>query len=477
VPIRKIAKPDELDQEQEQSNRARRAILTGTAVGLAAVAGATFGGAQPARAQSTQPVTQLQPSGDKSGVTDTNNINGALNALATAGTGPSTGGGVLWLAPGQFYVSVLSGSAAITIPEQVGSGTQAGFPCSLMGSGAATVLNMVGSSPGAAVFAHRANNYNPPFGNPGPHTMGFIRDLVIDGTSAPANSSGLDCGSGWGLDVNVTIANFTASGCIGLNQVNRNNWSEKCRFRCHLLNNATACVIGAVGSAGTSHDYSEYDLYLFTYAPSGLNGNVGQTGIVVQNGVNVGGAFFRVHGNIENWPASTSFPPTPPAMLSILDTSTIANALFHVNVEYDKGPDNNSNPPYTIYFGTTSSQIIQSSGEMKFNGGTNSNAQYTPQSGQFQFKGLVSGDPALTGAGGGTFTPPPMPASNHPQPNTGPVPMMVYVAGSTVSSVKINGVATGQTSGAFYVPLNATISVVYTGTLPTWVWVPCSAGE
>ena len=55
---------------------------------------------------------------------------------------------------------------------------------------------------------------------------------------------------------------------------------------------------------------------------------------------------------------------------------------------------------------------------------------------------------------------------------------MVYVTGSNVTAVKINNVATGLTGGAFYVPLTGTITLVYTGTtLPSWVWVPCSASE
>ena len=199
-----------------------------------------------------------------------------------------------------------STTPAITIPEQTTSGVAGGLPCSLMGSGAATVLNLVGPA-STAIFAHRSNNYNPQFGIPAQHTMGFIRDLVIDGTSAAAGSVGLDAGSGWGLDANVTIVNFTASGCVAFNQINRNNWTEKCRFRLSLMNNATAAVVGAQSGSALSHDYNEFDFYIFT--------NDGQNGIVVQDGSHVGGPFFRIHGNVGNWTtlasgAAVGPPPT-----------------------------------------------------------------------------------------------------------------------------------------------------------------------
>src|SRR5215469_4309438 len=73
---------------------ARRALLTGGAVSVAAVAGATFAGALPASAQTySQDVTQIIPSGDTSGATDRMNINGALNSASFA-----------WLAQGTFYI-------------------------------------------------------------------------------------------------------------------------------------------------------------------------------------------------------------------------------------------------------------------------------------------------------------------------------------------------------------------------------------
>lgn len=84
MPTRKIANPDGPDQGQKQPSRPRRAILTGGAVGLAAVAGSTFGRAQPASAQgNTQPVVELLPANpaDPSGATDAANIKEAFSLL------------------------------------------------------------------------------------------------------------------------------------------------------------------------------------------------------------------------------------------------------------------------------------------------------------------------------------------------------------------------------------------------------------
>ncbi len=49
------------------------------------------------------------------------------------------------------------------------------------------------------------------------------------------------------------------------------------------------------------------------------------------------------------------------------------------------------------------------------------------------------------------------------------VDAMVYITGGTVTAVAINGVATGLTSGGFYVATGDSITLTYT-VAPTWVW-------
>ena len=85
-----------------QPNPARRALLTGGAVGLAAVAGATLGGAQPASAQTQiQDVTWITPANPPNANTDTTNIQNALDS------------GVALLAPGTFLIN-----QTLTVPVQ-----------------------------------------------------------------------------------------------------------------------------------------------------------------------------------------------------------------------------------------------------------------------------------------------------------------------------------------------------------------------
>ena len=93
MPERKITSRDALDQEHTHPSRARRALLTGGALSLAAVAGSALGGAEPASA-ATENVTALEPSGGD----DTKAINTALSNAATPG-------GIVVLAGGTFTIS------------------------------------------------------------------------------------------------------------------------------------------------------------------------------------------------------------------------------------------------------------------------------------------------------------------------------------------------------------------------------------
>lgn len=64
---------------------------------------------------------------------------------------------------------------------------------------------------------------------------------------------------------------------------------------------------------------------------------------------------------------------------------------------------------------------------------------------------------------------PAVPATATAVTNTNAYPVQVSIAGGTVSAVKVNGTATGLTSGSFVVPSGGTISITYTAA-PTWVW-------
>lgn len=69
-----------------------------------------------------------------------------------------------------------------------------------------------------------------------------------------------------------------------------------------------------------------------------------------------------------------------------------------------------------------------------------------------------------------SITTPPMPASGSQVINNTGVLVTVYVSGGTVSSVVVNGVTTGLTSGTFVLKPNEGIVINYSSA-PTWAWV------
>lgn len=169
-------------QPENQPHPARRALLTGGAVSLAAVAGTTLGGPRPASAQtSPQNVTQIIPSGDTSSATDRLDINNALNSASFA-----------WLAEGTFYVDQV-----IKIPHKA----------ALSGIGAKTRVMCQGN---AGFYMHdtTAGDGSDRTAN----SSGLIRDLIIDGTNASTATIGLDIGDGWGYRLDhVFIENFAVT--------------------------------------------------------------------------------------------------------------------------------------------------------------------------------------------------------------------------------------------------------------------------
>src|SRR5262249_43234883 len=163
VRTRKIANRHTSDPEQEQPSRARRTLLTGGAVGLAAVAGTTFGRVQPASA-GTANIIEVTPTvpADPTGVADTKAIVNAIKTRVTSGTG-----GVIYLAPGVFYITFVtnfsSNGAAISVPAQTSPDTTGGQGVSIQGSGSATVVKLVGGYTGSAFYCHRTDGYGQQF--------------------------------------------------------------------------------------------------------------------------------------------------------------------------------------------------------------------------------------------------------------------------------------------------------------------------
>lgn len=418
----------------------------------------------------TLPTIALQPTGDTTGALDLAAINAAITAL-------TPGGGVIVLGSGQFYVS-----GQITLPAQTTAGTAGGGPVSLRGQGPATVINAVaghsyssGSGPGVLNY-HRTSGYGAQFNQPAQKTIGYIRDLVIDGTSAQAGTTGLDAGDGWGLRVlDVTVANFSGAGSIGLQIVNRVFWSEKQEYRMNLLNNTTACYMTtAVPGSDHSHEYNVYDFYIFC--------NQNQQG-VVNDGVNQGGSILYLHGNMCQTTAVSGPPTGNVAALSLINTTGQNNgeSRWYSGQVWIKVEFNNSAQyavgiaPYCIYSDGVARGMQQCGG---FIAGSNLSASNLNGC-EFSFFGGLAGDPNLSqafpGAPGSQNTitgNPAVPATGVAQQNYGPN-AQVFVTGGTVSGVSISGIPTGMTSGAFYVAAGASITLNYS-VAPAWTWVPAA---
>lgn len=443
-------------------------------------------------AWTTQSSTVIQPSGDTTGVTDQAAIATALNAL--------THGGVVTLAPGDFYVTSSSTTIAgftppantcIFLPQQTTAGTTGGGPLSLVGQGAATTIHVVGAGV-TGIYAHRSSGYGTQYGtNPADLTGGYIRHLVVSGENpagtltATGVSVGIDCGDAWGLQLeDVTVSNFTGTGSIGLKQVLRVFWNEKQKYQVHLLNNDTAMVITTAIVSDTTHHSNEYNYYDIT-----MFCNANQNGIIC-DGVNMGGCQFFIKGNMSKSNSSVSVPigsyGTPLAAFAIVNQvgTTVTNEVRLYNgqlwMKVEGNPGNTTvNPPssavypYGIYCDGVGN-VQQCAGFI-----SHSLSNSLINNAEFSFKGGIAGDPNLSQAFPGapssgltSVTQPSVPLSGVAQQNYGP-DFQVCVSGGTVSGVSVNGLSSGLTSGAFFVSAGASITVNYTVT-PSWHWLPAS---
>jgi hypothetical protein len=460
VRTRKIASSDALDQEDTRPSTARRALLTGGALGLAAVAGSALTGTQSASAQATtQDVVMLMPSNDPSGATDAANIIAAFAALPVVKdleTGVSNSVGSVLLGPGEFYVD-----------KQINKPPYA----DLIGSGPGTVINTVGTSftgttgVNAVIYSH-----NPSMNGTLQHmtTSGTIANLVVDGTSTSGATYGIDIGDGWGHRLeHIWIRNFTGTGSIGLSVCNRVYWTEKFYARhVNLINNATGAMHWTVVSAG-SHEYQ--DVNYFVWAENNQNGVTFQG--VLWNGK------FTLEGNI--------------GVLTTADTNWMVGFLNDVsgngggpaNVKADccvnyevniMGLPSGQPNPYSFYFGpptgSNSASTFAGSGFIRSAGGGNGTGggSCNATAGQFQFRGyIIESNDTMQAVTAPASAPQSGTAYTNNQNDA-----FVYITGGAVTQIQINNtnLPAAITSGPIFVPMNASITITFTSQ-PSWEWV------
>jgi hypothetical protein len=413
-------------------------------------AGASPKWTTPAGGSTTLPFTVIPPSGDVTGATDATNINAALTAFFNAGTG-----GMVFLGPGDYYTN-----AQITVPLQVGT-TTALYSCSLIGCPGATVIHQLSAT---GIFAHRTQMWGPVQNNQ-PNPMGDagrIAGFILDGASAPSGAVGLDVGDAWGLVVDCCIKNFQTANAIGMWQINRTNWTEKCQFRLTTINCTNHVVIDSLGSASVSHEYNLYDLYIYMHGPGHTTLNAGQSGVTFQNGAFMGGGRFYLRGNAGGGGGGV-LPPCIVFTVTGSDGSGNWSQLY--NTEFDVVVESNAstNLPQLVLLGNMNNAV---SGHGQVVAQFNNWVPSVLNGGLFAVRGRVHNDPSLT-------TPPALTlgATGVAVTYAGPDCMMM-VSGGTVTQIKINGVVTGVTSGGpFSLTKDATYSITYT-VAPTLTALP-----
>jgi hypothetical protein len=361
---------------------------------------------------------------------DTTAIQNAVNAVS---------GGVVFVPPGTYPIS-----KTITVP----------WNNTLIGSGVGTVLKFT-----ATGDCLRMSNPTTPSQNYATQEdlSGGVRDLMIDGASAgtTAPSSGLHIGDGLGYWLShLFIRNFTAAGSVGLHLDNSVSWTEKLRaYGIMLSNNATCCLIEQ--STGTSSfEYCHLDAHCYLAS--------GQSAVVVQGGAQWDGA-MTLAGNVQD--GATAY-------LTITGSSSggafskIYDAQFWLRAETG---GTITSPPQTINFGSASNVIQNCYGYMEFSGTWTASNAVPANLGNF--RGIINGDTALQAAQGqGSVGTPALPATGVAYTNTFLANAAAYVSGGTVTSIVVNGVTTGLTSGTFLLPPGATITLNYT-VAPSWKWV------
>ena len=140
------------------------------------------------------------PTGDTTGAQDAANIMAAYAALGATG-------GVIWLAPGVFYVE--TGQVVINSPQVKIKGVLR-WATKIFAVGTGDCIRM----------------YNPNYG--GDNLWGGgVEDVVIDGTHATAPVNLLHIGDGEQFELNVAVQNATGGSCWGVLFDNQVWWTEK----------------------------------------------------------------------------------------------------------------------------------------------------------------------------------------------------------------------------------------------------------
>jgi hypothetical protein len=416
----------------------------------------------------------VYPSGDNSGVTNTDGISIA-NAI-------STGQRVL-LAPGTFYVGVTGSTAAgINIPGATNAGAPGGY---LMGSGSGnTKIFYMGN--GTGIISHGTQAGGASYQGIG----ATIAHLEIDGTNCAPTATviGVDVGDQYDIMLyRVTVSNFTSSGttggtgtnplgAVGIGIHNTTNLTEKCYVIDCTINNcgtpntgggATPLTGGgaaiqmytAPGAVNTSRMYSVFDVH--------INQQPGQNGLVIARQGHLMNGVYRMRGNMNCPNVNNGSAAIVMGTGAVSDqTGHIQRMNLDIHVESDGGVGGNS-LPFTIYVGPNADHTINKCfGRLQFLDGYQDTNMPVATDGTFEFEGPIIGNTTTN-----LVTPPTETYTSGTTVTYNGVPMMLYAqaSGGSISAVNYNGIALPSSAfnGPFYLKAGMTIKFTYTGALTT----------
>lgn len=405
-----------------------------------------------------------------------------INAAILQAGGAQGYGGLVRLGPWAYVIN----STIVLPPQMTGTAfsTNAGYnrgqgPVSLHGIYGATVLNL-GPACFTAIYCHRSDWWNPQQNSqPNPMLLGSsIRDIMIDATNNTAGGViGIDMGDMWGGQVTgVLIRNFysAAGTSIGFYKVNRLEWSEKWFIQLHTINCDNHVVVDMVGAVNgqVSHEYCDWDLYMYMLGASGtLSGN-GQNGMTWLNGAFQGSGMIRIRGNHGGGGAGT-----PGYVIKFgggANDGLNGNWAQAYNVEWDVVVESNaaSNGPMLLVLNGANNQM-KGHGQVvaQFGGWVNS----VLNGGTFAVSGRVNNDPGLLAVP--TLT---VAASGSHFTYSG-IDIALYLTGlggATITNVKINGNSIGWNPAApcllGYLTDGCTVQFNYSGGTPLIAGLPIS---
>jgi hypothetical protein len=304
----------------------------------------------------------VTPTGDPTGVDDAGYLNEVIS-----------GGGTPVMGPGTYYWA--AGDVVITNPAQ-----------SIWGSGhQATIVSAVGTGDILRQYGTGSSSTQ----------AGALKGFTIDGTNAGAGSAGFHIGDGFQYELDIRAQNFTGAGSTGVWLDNQYTYTEQVTGRIYVANNSNGVVLdNSTGTSLSPDATGSFDRFAAQiYLVSGGAGN----GVTLQNGaVIVDPAGFGIWGNMTT--ALTQY-----ACLTLTGSnvangySLIKNGSFCIGVEL-RNAGGSTVAPYTIYFGTPGSNLIENcAGVIDFGANAtfaNSN-NFGGGNASFQFDGPVIGDTDL----------------------------------------------------------------------------------